>query len=73
MSELLPCPFCGSRNVKMSGPDHWAYEGRTARLVECSDCEAMGPVEVDSESDEIAKELAAERWNTRHSPLETPT
>lgn len=35
--ELLPCPFCGSRDVCV------VYEGISPKAVECKSCGASGP------------------------------
>lgn len=52
MSELKPCPFCGSLNVHaIYAPDCW---------VKCLDCGAGGP-----ERNSI--ETAAEAWNGRQN------
>lgn len=51
MSELLPCPFCGSSNVAMTLS--------TAYWVCCLECEADGPPHEDAEAEAVAA------WNRR--------
>lgn len=51
MNELLPCPFCGGKNVVIMRDGGW--------FVMCNGCTANGPI-VDHESSAITK------WNTRH-------
>lgn len=57
MSELKPCPFCGSSQLHM-------HDDGYIKWVECEDCLAEGPVIVGSE------ESATDIWNTRQG--ETP-
>lgn len=52
---LLPCPFCGSNNVKA---------GHGVRYAECSDCDAMGPTAHYPEN-------AISAWNTRAAMPDT--
>lgn len=48
MSDIKPCPFCGSTDTEMKGlKRYWA---------ECFVCEATGPAE-------STRELAIEAWN----------
>jgi Lar family restriction alleviation protein len=54
MSDLLPCPFCGSRNVKAER----AFYDRSINWVACSDCNASG-------SDAVTTKLAVAAWNRR--------
>lgn len=51
MSDLKPCPFCGSNNLKP------AYH---SPYVICGDCKALGPG-----SSDITYDEAVEAWNTR--------
>lgn len=63
--ELLPCPFCGGRNIDPSG-----LTGTMCQSAACLDCYAAGP-QVDYSnaapgSVDVDK-LCVERWNQRAS------
>lgn len=49
-TELLPCPFCGSKNLSR-------HDFYNMSWVECDACEASGPI-----GDKDGVELT---WNTR--------
>lgn len=51
MTELKPCPFCGSDRIRV-------YTGLEHYTVECYSCQTHGPVKA------ISNE-AEERWNRR--------
>lgn len=51
--ELLPCPFCGSNNIKLH-QQHW----HMSRKAQCIDCHS------ESTYDE---QEGIKTWNTRHS------
>lgn len=51
MSELLPCPFCGSDNLKEY---IWRDGDETVDYIQCSDCTACGP-----------DHKGSHHWNTR--------
>lgn len=56
MKDAKPCPFCGSKKLKLEnigGMSYW--------LVECKDCKADGPHEQDDEREHAA----VSRWNER--------
>lgn len=56
--NLLPCPFCGSRNVQTTT----AYFGGFVQCyVKCLSCEANGPYPVTTGDEREAVVL----WNTR--------
>ena len=57
MSEIIPCPFCGSENVGF-GVGNIAYW----KWVHCAVCGAAGP-DADNNVEAIAK------WNTRTAPV----
>jgi len=50
MSELKPCPFCGSEHVVCTKPTTWQ--------VWCTDCKCIGPWKTERED-------AIEAWNRR--------
>lgn len=52
--DLLPCPFCGSRNVEMTGVIMF--------FVVCRDCKSEGPVAFTTTG---GIREAASLWNTR--------
>ena len=61
MSELRPCPFCTSSDVRVID------SSRGWRTVRCYKCLARGPADQsDASPMEDADLIAA--WNTRHSP-----
>lgn len=53
MSDLKPCPFCGSTNLTIIG-SCW---GDNKESVSCSDCESSGPM----------SENVVDAWNTRYN------
>lgn len=55
MSNLKPCPFCGSDNAK-----HFGYDaaGEPEHFVQCLECSTTGPYAEDETS-------AVEHWNRR--------
>jgi len=55
VSDLKPCPFCGSANLGRTVGDPWQW-------VVCLDCDAQGPSLERSESE------ATDAWNTRPNP-----
>ena len=63
--ELLPCPFCGGRDIDVDG-----LVGELCQAAACRDCSAAGP-QVDYSDvvfgESYLDELCAERWNQRAS------
>jgi Lar family restriction alleviation protein len=72
MTNLKPCPFCGTNNaidqyihVTTSEVDFVAY-------VECWQCEAQGPhVSTLRSQDAVAVNEAARKWNIREPEVDT--
>lgn len=58
--ELLPCPFCGSSNVKCASI-------RDGANIQCRDCLGIGPAQFSPN----AGKKAAEAWNWRSAPAQT--
>lgn len=60
--ELKPCPFCGSDFLYCR-----SHVGKIATIasIKCVDCDAIGPETVGDDLD-TAKEIATQKWNTRH-------
>lgn len=68
--ELLPCPFCGShdiRNVSSNhpGPYYHLHAGDTIFAVNCGNCGASVP-------NRYRNSLVIEAWNTRAAPVVQP-
>lgn len=55
MTELKPCPFCGSKDLQMHTCSFY---------VQCKQCCADGPWNDDGE------EAAIEDWNARYNPTQ---
>ena len=64
MSELLPCPFCGSDDVQLEyarKAQFWVY------WIECNGCGCEGPIEITGDNVDALNtpEDAARAWNER--------
>ncbi|WP_306574579.1 Lar family restriction alleviation protein [Anaerotruncus massiliensis (ex Togo et al. 2019)] len=60
MSELLPCPFCGSNRVNFIPDEEQQIESTTTGFIWCHGC--------DFSSDSFySEEIAIEKWNRRDS------
>lgn len=75
MSEMKPCPFCGSTKLKIDSKRTFGYGGKyhCSVTVRCSKCHARSPV-VGIEMPvgryderEICEEKVIEAWNRRVS------
>ncbi len=62
MTEPLPCPFCGSTNIRA----HVYGGGEPDAFMQCHDCSADGP-------NGLNREGAIEAWNRRTQPAQVPT
>ena len=60
MEELKPCPFCGSKDLKISAQE--AQEGGNVLFVHCKHCDACGPA---FEATLEGGEEAINAWNKR--------
>lgn len=55
LTDLLPCPFCGSPHVELVCS--WS-----AWFVRCNECDANGPTVTDGDDEDVEKAKGA--WNT---------
>jgi Lar family restriction alleviation protein len=62
MSKLLPCPFCGNKDVEVKQGGAWD-EGHTYYVL-CDACDAEGPTS--GVGNIKMKSVAIQKWNTRH-------
>ena len=78
MTELKPCPFCGSNNIDYSIKTCGSYRKQYHIAMYCKECNCYGkrtlikPIETarwEIEKNESYKELAIAAWNTRN-PIE---
>ncbi len=70
--ELLPCPFCGGKNLSVEFADE---DGEYAS-VWCADCKANGPiafVDDGGSEDHAESKVGIERWQNRSAPQPAPT
>ncbi len=57
--KLRACPFCGSQDLRFeNGRD---IDSIKAWVVVCSNCVALGPVDLSGQT----QRMAVQRWNTR--------
>lgn len=61
MSELLPCPFCNSRDLH-------GIESAGRCRIECGKCSAIGPFAI-GDSSELRRRGAERLWNMRSMRL----
>jgi Lar family restriction alleviation protein len=59
MTDLLPCPFCGSSNL------HYEPDNNICGVIQCQDCLAYGPVNLDSSDPFFYVQDAEKAWNNR--------
>ncbi|WP_417329213.1 Lar family restriction alleviation protein [Halomonas cupida] len=69
MSELLPCPFCGSQDTDPAFSRGYAKGDMTQPVIAagCMSCGASG-ADVPVPDHSTGYEQAAEAWNRRHVP-----
>lgn len=75
MTKLLPCPFCGTANVKLrkrrailGAQDDPRYRENPQAEVNCLDCGAAGPLIIAETGDAVSPGAIAAAifaWNTR--------
>ena len=58
MSELKPCPFCGSERVEYVPTPEQHYDGHEEGFIWCHGCDFSSDVFLDFE-------IAAGKWNRR--------
>lgn len=64
MTELKPCPFCGSKDIKFSAFD--AEDDSIIVCMMCRKCEACGPtVEPTPNDGDLEYKKAVRAWNRR--------
>ena len=79
--EAIPCPFCGSNDIRYSLKITGHFDVRYHAAMYCNNCHCYGPrtltVKVSNndykgrssiEKDETIKQKAIEKWNERYKP-----
>jgi len=61
MTELKPCPFCGSPAISHIRYSDHPCAPRTFYSVECTSCQAM----IESDEPDTSMEDVIEQWNRR--------
>lgn len=61
--HLKPCPFCGSSEIQLTAQVMGMNVAREDLMVQCMDCDAIGP-QISSNENE-SKHKAIEAWNKR--------
>lgn len=65
MSDLLPCPFCGSSNLRYELASSQGY-------ICCDECGTMGPCDEQAADPHCDIEAAEVAWNRRPAQPEAP-
>ena len=60
MSDLKPCPFCGSDDVQVYN----------SSFVECKNCWATGPIFENPDDEDDGTDEAIDSWNDRPEKVE---
>lgn len=62
MADLLPCPFCGSTNLRYEFAGSQGY-------IECNECGTEGPCDERAADPYCDYDAACDAWNRRAAPV----
>jgi Lar family restriction alleviation protein len=65
MTDLLPCPFCGSTNLRYDFAGSQGY-------IECNECGTQGPCDLRAADPICDDDAACDAWNRRSTPSPVP-